>query len=118
MNKIDPQNPFHVFPDAEENEAHRIIQNAADLEFLTRQTGWSILLENFEERKKNAIDVLLAVPPGSEKAILAAHAVAVAVVNTLEDLVAGVKEAIQRRETAKAFLDEKHNPEQFTFSDF
>ena len=71
------------------------INNANELEFMTRCSGWEILLNSLEEKKNTQISELVELPPGNDEAVLRAHAIAFAVAHTVDDVSGSVARAIQ-----------------------
>ena len=94
----------------EEEIAYQTITDANDIEFMTNQRGWSLLVESFEDRRNDAIRVLLEQVPGNEKAILAAHAVAVAVHQTIDGIISGLEEVKRNKLEALRYLAQVQEP--------
>ena len=81
-----------------------LIQKATALRMMVNTAGWEILLDTFEEMKKNQLEELSLLPIGDPKIPLA-HAVWAATVHALDQIVSAVNQAINNGESAKRELD-------------
>jgi hypothetical protein len=81
--------------------------NGRALKQLVIMPGWTVLMEAFEAHKHNAIDELLAINPGEKELVLAAHAVAYAVHQTLNNLELEVNSAITMSEQLPEILKDR-----------
>ncbi len=94
----------------EEEEAYQTITDANDIEFMTNQRGWALLLESFEDRRNSSIAVLLNQIPGDERAIIAAHAVAYAVHKTVDGILDSLVQVKENKLEALRYLAELKEP--------
>jgi hypothetical protein len=85
--------------DDEQKSLFEDIQKANALKQLKACQGWEILTDTLESLRTQAVDTLVAVQPGDTERIQAAHAVAYAVTNTINNLRMAVDNAIVRGDT-------------------
>ena len=113
INTVEPQDALNkAIEDADEK-----VKIATSLSIMRSTEGWQILLETFEEMKRNQLRELANQSPGDEKAVLAAHAVWSATVHTLNQVVNAVNMAVQEGIEAQEFLEAlKHTPKEDDWS--
>lgn len=89
-----------------EEDRHLLQQyhNGRALKQLVFMPGWKVLLDAFEQHKQDATDELLKINPGDKESVTAAHAVAYAVHQTLDNLRREVENAIQLSEEVPEIL--------------
>jgi hypothetical protein len=83
--------------------------NGRSLQQLVIMPGWEVLMETFEQKKQDATEELLKVNPGDKELVLAAHAVAYAVHQTLDNLKTEVFSSIEYAKQPPVFMTEKLN---------
>lgn len=96
----------HILTEADRAEIQQF-HNGRSLQQLVMMPGWEVLMDTFAQKKQDSLDELLSINPGDKELVLAAHAVAYAVHQTLDNLTREVAYSIENSKRLPEVLEER-----------